>query len=204
MATRMTATRIIIFAKAPVPGRVKTRLIPALGEEGAARLARAMLLHVIEEARLADVGRPEICVEPDPNDPAWQGLLPAGFRLSAQGEGDLGDRLARAAERALHEDKSVLLIGTDCPELDRLRLWQLARELQRFDAVIYPAEDGGYVALGLRKFDPSLFHGIAWSSSAVARQTIERIEALRWTLHIGPTLRDIDLPCDLQSAGSVA
>lgn len=193
----MTATRIIIFAKAPVPGRVKTRLIPALGEEGAARLARAMLLHTIDEAWLAVAGRPEICADPDPADPVWQGLLPRWFRLSAQGDGDLGDRLARATERALLEDNAVLLIGADCPDLDRLQLWQLAVELHKFDAVISPAEDGGYVALGIRKYDSSLFRGIAWSSSSVARQTIDRIKALGWTLNIGPTFRDIDVPEDL-------
>ena len=196
----MTATRIVIFAKAPVPGKVKTRLIPAVGEGGAAKLARAMLLQTIEEARLAGVGKPEICAEPDPSDPAWQDLLPAGFRLSAQGEGELGDRLARAADRALREDGAVLLIGTDCPALDRFRLWRAARDLGDFDAVIHPAADGGYVALGLRKYDASLFSGIEWSSSSVAEETIQRVKELGWKLRIRETLRDIDVPKDLDHA----
>ena len=195
----MSGTRIIVFAKAPVPGKVKTRLIPALGEEGAAALARAMLLHTIEEARLAGVGKPEICVDPPPCDPVWQGLMPAGFRVSAQGEGDLGHRLARAAQRALREEAAVLLIGTDCPTLDRFRLCRAAADLRDYDAVIQPAADGGYVALGLRKYDASLFSGIEWSSSSVAEKTIERIKRLGWKLRIREMLHDVDTPEDLHS-----
>lgn len=193
----MSRTRIIIFAKAPVPGQVKTRLIPALGEEGAAQLARAMLLRTLEEVRAAGVGRPELCADPDPADPAWEALLPAGFWLSAQGEGELGERLARAASRCLRRDDALVLIGTDCPALDRGELRRIANELQSTDAVICPALDGGYVALGLRRYDPAIFEGIAWSSDLVARQTIDRIEALGWPLHIGPEFRDIDVPADL-------
>ncbi len=197
----MTATRIIIFAKAPVSGRVKTRLAPALGEDGAAALARSMLLHTIKEASLAGVGRPELCADPPPSDPSWRDLIPQGLRISAQGEGDLGDRLARAARRALREDGAVLLIGSDCPALDRFRLCRAAADLRDHDAMIHPAADGGYVALGLRRYDASLFSGVAWSTSSVAKQTIERIRQLDWKLRIRETLRDVDVPEDLQEEG---
>lgn len=193
----MTATRIIIFAKAPVPGKVKTRLIPVLGAEGAARLAREMLQQTIEEALAADLGKPEICTDPDPRDQAWDGLLPSAFDLSGQGDGDLGQRLARAAERGLTENPSVLMIGTDCPALNRHLLREMAGWLAPADAVICPAEDGGYVALGLRKYDPAIFRQISWSSPSVARETIDRIGSLGWTLQIGPTFQDIDIPADL-------
>lgn len=193
----MSRTRIIVFAKAPVPGRVKTRLIPALGEEGAAKLARAMLLSTLGEAQAAAVGRPELCADPDPADPAWERLVPAGFWLSAQGDGELGERLARAVKRGLRRDNAVVLIGTDCPALDRQKLRRIANELRNADAVIYPAIDGGYVALGLRQYDRSIFENIAWSGSMVARHTIERIEALGWRLHVGGTFRDVDTPEDL-------
>ncbi len=194
----MTSTRIIIFAKAPVPGNVKTRLIPALGEVGAAKLARAMLLRTMDEARLAGVGKPEVCAEPGPSDPAWRDLLPPGFRQSPQGRGELGDRLARATKRALREDAAVLLIGTDCPALGRFRLWRAASDLRDFDAVIHPAVDGGYVALGLRKYDASVFSDIEWSSNSVAEETIQRITRLGWKLRIRETLPDIDVPEDLE------
>lgn len=193
----MSATRIIIFAKAPVPGKVKTRLIPALGGEGAAQLAQAMLVTAIQEALAAAIGKPELCADPSPLRPVWTGLVPTGIDVSAQGKGDLGQRLARAARRGVAEVGAVILIGTDCPALNRHALREIARELASTDAVIYPARDGGYVALGLRKYDPSIFEGIAWSDNSVSPQTIDRVKALGWSLHVGPVFRDIDLPIDL-------
>jgi len=185
-------TRILIFAKAPVPGRVKTRLIPALGAEGAAALAREMLEATVEEA-LATGLAVELCGEPEPA--GWYAARP-GLALTDQGDGDLGERLARAAGRVLGEDR-ILLIGADCPELDRGRLRAAAEALEDHDAVIHPAHDGGYALLGLRRFDPSVFEGIDWSTPVVAGQTIAKIGALRWSLRIGETLRDVDEPEDL-------
>ncbi len=183
-------TRIVVFAKAPVAGRVKTRLIPALGAEGAAKLAAEMLARTIAEARAT--GLPvELCGEPDAA--AW---FAGDAQKTAQGEGDLGQRLARAAARVLAEEP-VLLIGADCPDLDRHHLRAAAETLQTHDAVIHPAEDGGYVLLGLTRFHASLFEGIAWSTPSVCRETVARINALAWTLQVRETLQDIDEPADL-------
>ena len=193
------ATRIVIFAKAPVPGAVKTRLIPALGAEGAARLARDMLAGTVAEAIAAGLAEPELCASPSPDADAWRGLLPAGVRLTDQGSGDLGERLAAAARRVIGDGERVLLIGTDCPDLDAGLLRDATARLGRDDAVMLPASDGGYVLLGLRRYDPSLFDGIAWSTDTVAAETIARIEALGWSLHVGETLRDIDEPADLDA-----
>jgi uncharacterized protein len=189
--------RILVFAKAPVPGRVKTRLIPALGADGAARLAAEMLERTVNEAVESGVGAVELCADPAPNDPAWIGHRPLGVEASDQGGGDLGDRLARAAERVVAGGERVMLIGADCPDLTRHRLAAAAAALGAHDAVIHPAQDGGYALLGLARFDPSLFAKIAWSTSGVAAATIARIEALGWSLHVGETLRDIDEPADL-------
>lgn len=183
-------TRILVFAKAPLPGRVKTRLIPALGAEGAARLAAEMLEATIAES-LATGLAVELRGDPDPA--GWYEGPPVEF--SAQGEGGLGERLARAAACA---PDSVILIGTDCPDLNRDRLSSAAESLERHDAVIHPAEDGGYVLLGLRRSHPSLFDGIAWSTAAVAAETIARIRALGWSLDLRETLRDVDEPSDLR------
>ena len=194
----MSRTRIVIFAKAPLPGRVKTRLIPALGEAGAARLAHRMLLATAAEAVAANLSIPELCADPHPLDPEWEGLLPPQqLRFTAQGEGDLGERLARAAKRVILLGEAVLLIGADCPGLDRRRLREAAAALQDHDAILHPASDGGYALLGLRKFDLSLFESIAWSTPSVAEATIARIDALGWSLHLGETLRDVDVPADL-------
>jgi hypothetical protein len=184
-------TRILIFAKAPVPGRVKTRLIPVLGAEGAAALARQMLEDTVREARAAGL-EVELCGDPHPA--GWYEGPP--IRLSPQGEGDLGARLAHASERALAEGP-VLLIGTDCPALDRGRLAAAAEALASHDAVIHPAKDGGYALLGLTRFHSSLFNDIGWSTPAVGATTTARIHALGWTLSVRETLADVDEPGDL-------
>ncbi len=198
----MRRTRIVIFAKAPVPGKAKTRLIPALGEVGAARLAHKMLRDTVAQAFASRLSIPELCTDPHPLDSEWQGFLPdEHMRITAQGEGDLGERLARAAMRTILLGEAILLIGTDCPELDSHRLRAAAAALTDHDAIIHPACDGGYALLGLAGFDPSLFAGIEWGGSAVASDTIARIEALGWSLAVGDTLRDIDEPADLTAAG---
>ena len=186
------SARIVIFAKAPVAGKVKTRLIPALGAQGAADLAREMLAKTIAEAEAS--GLPfELCTDPEPASPEWTGWPAA----TAQGEGGLGQRLARAAERVIGAGDRILLIGADCPGLSAARLRAAAAALEALDAVIHPADDGGYVLLGLGRFDPSPFEGIAWSTGTVAAETIARIGALGWSLHVGETLRDVDEPADL-------
>jgi len=194
------ATRIVIFAKAPVPGNVKTRLIPVLGEVGAARLAQRMIADTVEHALAAGLATPELCATPPPDDSAWAGHLPTGVRLSDQGPGDLGQRLAAAAKRVIDDGERILLIGTDCPELDGKRLGEAASKLESYDAMIHPARDGGYVLLGLARTDPSIFDDIAWSTDAVAATTIARIEALGWSLFVGDILSDIDQPADLDAA----
>lgn len=195
------ATRIVIFAKAPVAGKVKTRLIPVLGEAGAARLAQRMLSDTVEHARAAGHLLPELCAAPHPEDAQWVEHLPTGTLLSEQGTGDLGQRLEAAARRVTDRGERVLLIGTDCPALDGRHLAAAAAALDHHDAVIHPASDGGYVLLGLRQSDPSIFADIAWSTATVAATTMARIEALRWSLFVGDTMQDIDEPSDLVAIG---
>ncbi|MBI5660047.1 MAG: TIGR04282 family arsenosugar biosynthesis glycosyltransferase [Nitrosomonadales bacterium] len=192
-------TRIIIFAKAPQPGFAKTRLIPALGAERAAGLARRMLCNTLQEALAAGIGPVELCVTPEVNQAAWQGIhLPAGIEITGQGDGDLGARLARASERALKNATPILLIGTDCAEMSGGLLREAAQALRGHDAVIHCAADGGYALLGFKKFDPSLFGDIPWSTSAAAATTIARIGHLGWSLLAGQTLHDVDEPQDLK------
>ncbi len=198
----MKPVRIVIFAKAPLPGRVKTRLIPALGEVGAARLARRMLDLTVRHALAAAVGPVELCMSPAPGTAEWGGIpLPGGIETSDQGEGDLGGRMARAARRAIENGEAVLLIGTDCPDLTGERLRGAAARLAGHDAVLHPAADGGYPLLGLRAFAASLFQDMPWSTPAVAALTLERLAALGWRVWLGETLRDIDEPADLDRCG---
>ncbi|MBA3670034.1 MAG: TIGR04282 family arsenosugar biosynthesis glycosyltransferase [Sphingomonas sp.] len=190
------------MAKAPVAGAVKTRLIPALGAEGAALLARQMLAATVATAKDAGLGVPELCVSPDSGDVAWNGLMPDGVVVTDQVDGDLGERMSAAAKRVIGGGNPVLLIGTDCPDLTVTRIHDMARRLADHDAVIHPAADGGYVLLGLRRFDPWLFADIKWSGADVAEVTCSRILALGWSLHAGKMLRDIDEPGDLSALGA--
>ena len=190
--------RIIVFAKAPRAGFAKTRLIPALGADGAAALARSLLLHTLDEAMHAGVRDIELCRTPM-HDPLWQTLpLPGGLQMTDQAGGDLGERLARAAHRSLEASQPCILIGTDCPALDARALRELALNLQSHDAVLAPASDGGYVALGLRRFEPSVFTDMAWSTEVVARDTVSRLLQAGMSVHQVPALHDIDEPADLQ------
>jgi len=194
----MKPVRLLVFAKAPLPGRVKTRLIPALGAAGAARLAAGMLEYTLEQALAAEVGRVELCMSPEPASADWSSVpLPAGIDTRAQGEGDLGERMARAARHHIEAGEAVLLLGTDCPGLDAARLREAAARLADHEAVIHPAEDGGYVMLGLNAFAASLFADLPWSTAAVADLTLARIAALGWRVWVGETLGDIDEPDDL-------
>ncbi|MBW8467152.1 MAG: TIGR04282 family arsenosugar biosynthesis glycosyltransferase [Thiobacillus sp.] len=191
--------RIVIFAKAPVAGLAKTRLIPALGAQGAALLATALLDHAVAQALASGVGPVELCVTPAPADPLWSGLaLQATLTWSDQGDGDLGERMARAAQRVLDAGEPVLLMGTDCPALTAARIREAAASLTAADATLVPAFDGGYVLLGLNHFDASLFAGIAWSTATVAQETRRRVEQIGWSLRTLPTLHDIDEPADLR------
>lgn len=191
-------TCIIIFAKFPAQGMAKTRLQPALGIEGAAQMARQLLLHSTEEA-VATGFTVELCVSPAPSDPCWQALdLPDSLQWSVQVEGDLGFRMLGASQRVLQRFEKVLLIGTDCPSLMAARIQLAVQQLDQHDAVMIPASDGGYVLLGFKQADRSLFSNISWSTASVAAVTRQRFATLGWTLALLSPLHDIDEPEDLQ------
>lgn len=195
----MSNVRLIIFAKAPQAGLAKTRLIPALGAAGAAQLARRMLAETLATALAANVGVVELCLTPAPTDAAWQGFnWPTEVQLSAQGEGDLGQRLARATRRSLALGCPLMLIGTDCPELTVELLRAAAAQLLSHDSVLHPTYDGGYALLGVQHDNPRVFADIHWSTASVAASTRERIAELGWSLAEGARLHDVDTPDDLQ------
>lgn len=190
--------RVIVMAKAPVAGFAKTRLIPALGAEGAASLAERLLRHAIAQALAAGIGPVELCCAPDARHAVFGEL--AGDRrltLSEQGEGDLGARMARALQRALAAHEEVLLIGTDAPALDAAVLRAARERLADHDAVLVPAFDGGYALIGLRRFMPALFEAMPWSTPQVLARTRERLHAAGLRHAELAPLHDIDVPADL-------
>ena len=163
-------TSIAVFAKAPVAGYAKTRLIPTLGAAAAARLHREMTLHALREASAAGTSELKLWCAPDCQHRFFRALKKSKMFGEAlgfvqQAEGELGQRMAAAFATA---SGPMLLIGTDCPVLSAEHLRQAAEALSDgFDAVFIPAEDGGYTLVGLRRPVPSIFTGIDWGSPQV-------------------------------------
>ena len=164
--------RIAVFAKAPVAGAVKTRLAALLGPEGAAGLHAGLVRHALSTAVQSRVGAVELWCAPDERHPFFERCAEEfGVTLRRQEGADLGERMRRAFDAALGSGSALLIIGSDCPALGAAKLRSAAEALRSHDAVIAPAEDGGYVLVGLSKPAPMLFDGIAWGGSAVMGQT---------------------------------
>jgi uncharacterized protein len=198
----MTAAdcRIIIFAKAPVPGQVKTRLIPSLGAQGAGNLYEQLILHSLSTAIEAQIGFVDLWCTPSAQHPFFsQCAQRFQTNLFNQTEGDLGSRMAHAFHETLKRTRQALLIGTDCPSLMVDDLREAADVLgQGIDAVIGPAEDGGYLLIGLRRSVPDLFTGISWGTGSVLEQTRGRLRELRWKWHELSERWDVDRPEDVE------
>ncbi len=193
-----TDCRVIVMAKAPVAGYAKTRLIPALGADGAAQLAQRLLRHAVAQALAAAIGPVELCCAPDAQHPVFAELAgDVRVTLSEQGEGDLGARMARALQRALATHDRAVLIGTDAPALDAVVLRAARDRLSDHDAVLGPAFDGGYTLIGLRRAEPSLFEAMPWSTPQVLAITRERLRAAGLRHAELAPLHDIDEPADL-------
>jgi rSAM/selenodomain-associated transferase 1 len=194
------STALIVFAKAPVAGLAKTRLMPTLGPEGAARLAERLLEHTLQEALALPVEHLELCVSPTNQHPAFNRARDAALgrlHITLQGEGDLGERMNRAISRALTVHSSVLLIGTDAPSLNSALLEQARKALKTNPAVFVPALDGGYALVGLTHSSPWLFTGMTWSTPQVMQDTRARASQLGLPLVELPPVADIDEPEDL-------
>lgn len=190
---------LIVFARAPEPGRVKTRLAPLLGKWGAARLHARLVERTLGTALAAGFENVDLYCSPGINDIFFiKNQKRFGVGLRSQGRGDLGDRMYRAFARALRSHAYVVLIGSDCPVLRPADLRAAARALQAGgDAVLSPAEDGGYALIGLRRVSRRLFDGIAWGTPEVLAQTRRRLRQLRWRWKELRTVWDVDRPEDV-------
>ena len=186
---------IIVFARSPEPGRVKTRLVPLLGAEGAASLHVQLVQRTLQTALAAGLGGVDLYCAPGIKDPFFGGMKKRfGIRLREQGRGNLGERMYRALRR----NPCAILIGSDCPALRPADLRAAARALQGgADAVLSPAEDGGYALIGVRRASRDLFAGIEWGSARVLAQTRRRLKRLRWQWTELRTVWDVDRPEDV-------
>lgn len=194
---------LLVFAKAPAPGRVKTRLAAEIGEEAASRIYREMGRRVVEGVA---AGAYDVVVCYDPPDAeaevrSWLGP-PDGVRFRPQARGDLGARL-RAAFREAFDDGAgpVCAIGTDAPDVDPGLVTRAFRALRSDDVVVGPAEDGGYYLIGLARPEPELFRSVPWSTSRVLEATRARARERSLSLGELEALSDVDTAADLAGRG---
>lgn len=187
---------VAILAKAPVPGSVKTRLIPALGADGAAALQERLIERAVATAQAAAVGPVTVWTTPAAAHPYFAAAAARGrVALAPQPDGDLGARMLAACAAACGP---VIVIGTDCPALTPSHLREAARELRDgTDAVVIPAQDGGYVLIGSRRPQPALFDGMAWGTDTVMAETRRRLARLALAWREPALLWDVDRPEDL-------
>ncbi len=194
-----TTEALAVFTRFPEPGRVKTRLIPALGPQGAADLHALMVRRTLD--RVAEFRRAR-----DVDAQVWHaGASPRQFAERfgdsfpgcVQPDGDLGARMHNAFGAMLRRSSAGIIIGTDCPELSAGILHSAFEALRTHDLVLGPATDGGYYLIGLRRPVPDLFTGMAWSTGAVRAETVRRASALGLSIHLLPALADVDVPEDL-------
>jgi uncharacterized protein len=187
---------IAVLAKAPVSGLAKTRLIPALGAARAARLQARLMERAVEAACASGTGPVTVWATPDETHAAFQALRTRrDVALARQPQGDLGARMLAALKAS---GGPTLVIGTDCPVMMPAHLRMAADVLRGgADAVVCPAEDGGYVLIGMRKPLAALFAGMAWSTDAVMAETRRRMRYHKLSWQEPMTLWDVDRPEDL-------
>ncbi|MBX9934689.1 MAG: TIGR04282 family arsenosugar biosynthesis glycosyltransferase [Methylobacterium sp.] len=186
----MTVPRLVLFTRYPEPGKAKTRLIPALGPDGAAALHRRLAERTVASMRAT--GLPMEIRSTGAGEDAFLEWLGHDLNVVDQGDGDLGTRLARAASGA-----PAILLGADTPALTVAHLAALARALSSRPAAVGPAEDGGYWALGIAQPMPFLFEDMPWSTDRVCTITLARLTERGFETAILDTLSDLDRPEDL-------
>lgn len=196
-----TQTAIAIFAKAPIEGFAKTRLIPLLGAEGAAALQARLIRRTAEIALEAKLGPVSIWCTPDCTHPVFADVADRfGVSVHLQAGPDLGVRLTNAM-RYLTAECPALIIGTDCVAITPEHLERCAGSLRDGnDAVFLPVEDGGYILVGARKTIPGIFEDMPWTTERVMPETRRRAEELGLKIEEVEMLWDIDLPADYNRA----
>lgn len=192
--------RLIIFTRYPEPGKTKTRLIPALGAQGAATLQRQMTEHTLLQVRELQSFHPlSVEVRFAGGDLSlMQNWLGSDLIYQPQGKGDLGSRMARSLSCAFQESVDrAAIVGTDCPGLNAHFIADAFSQLHAHDLVLGPAIDGGYYLISLRCFIGELFSGIDWGTAQVLQQTVDIAKQLDLSVAYLPRLADVDRPEDL-------
>ncbi len=191
-------SKIILFAKAPIPGEVKSRLIPDIGPQSAADLHKELLMHTLEIVVGAALSVVELWCTPDSQHPFFAACRKQfGVTLHTQQGADLGERMHHALSQS--GATATLLIGSDIPPISAGYLSQALQLLLSGEPwVIGPAEDGGYVLVGCGESDARLFNGITWGEGEVLNQTMKSAAVCGFTPYLLPVLWDVDNLADLE------
>ncbi|MEM7364933.1 MAG: TIGR04282 family arsenosugar biosynthesis glycosyltransferase [Pseudomonadota bacterium] len=188
------ARTIIVFCKQAVPGQVKTRIATKIGDTEAARLAEELAHRTIRECVRAELVDVEVWQTPDLDD---RFALPGVSDVRLQCTGDLGQRMQHALEQSMDGNRSVVLVGTDCPGIDARYLNEAFKQLDAMEAVIGPAEDGGFGLIGLTEVRKDLLSDIRWSQPEVFEAVSHRLAVAYSQWARLPLLWDVDRPEDL-------
>lgn len=196
---RYPQSRLLIFAKAPIPGRSKTRLAGKLGARGAARLQARLTRRTVSTALRARLAPLQLWCAPSSKHAFFAACRrDYPLTLHRQHGADLGRRMHHALTHALQANHCVVLIGSDCPAFTPTVLQNAFTALHDgADVVLVPALDGGYVLIGVRRSAARLFQGIRWGSDRVLTQTRHRLRQLNLNYVELPALADVDTPADL-------
>jgi rSAM/selenodomain-associated transferase 2/rSAM/selenodomain-associated transferase 1 len=199
MSKKVNKDKIVVFTRLPVPGKAKTRMIPLLGEEGAALLHKEMSEFVIDHVKrfCAEQGVSMEIRYADGSAQEVESWLGKDLSCETQGEGDLGKKMKRAIQESLDEGfEGVVAVGTDCPEVDGKILGKAFASFKDSPIVIGSAHDGGYYLIGMKKMFPFIFEDIDWGTDRVFHQTIQKLRQSGLEPAILETLHDIDRPED--------
>ncbi|MDY6898898.1 MAG: TIGR04282 family arsenosugar biosynthesis glycosyltransferase [Cyanobacteriota bacterium] len=197
---KIAKKHLIIFTRYPQPGKTKTRLIPALGVEGAANLQRQMTEFTLSKVKkFQESAAISFEIRFAGGDlQLMQNWLGTELNYLLQGEGDLGKRMKNSFLSSFNQGaKEVVIIGIDCPEVNTEVLAQAFEKIQNCDLLLGPAVDGGYYLIGLKRAIGELFINIDWGTSKVLQQTVDIAQQLNLSVGYLPTLADVDRPEDL-------
>lgn len=187
----------MIFIKNPVAGKAKTRLAKDVGDEQALTIYKSLLTYTRTVSLMVNADR-YLYYSGEILDDDWDGTA---FNKRLQSGNGLGERMSNAFREVLSTNKKVLIIGSDCPQLDLMTISNAFNALDDHDHVIGPSKDGGYYLLGMKEYNPAVFKDVAWSTDAVCDQTIEKIKESSRTYHLLHQLSDVDHKVDWDRYG---
>lgn len=194
----VTKPVLIVFVKNPELGKVKTRLAQGVGDEMALRIYKALLEHT---KKITLAAKAERLLFYSDHIALKDGWSTADFHKYLQSDGGLGDRMSKAFEQSFKHGNPVLIIGSDCAQMDISIIEKGIEQLAHHDFVVGPAEDGGYYLLGMRDFRPCVFENITWSTESVLASTLNVMDINKWSYYLLPELSDIDYIEDWEKHG---